>query len=1099
MTKFSKLKALTCAVALASMSMVNAQEIATWKGFRTSATTFTFDDGLKSQTTYAVPLLDKYGYKASFFAITTWVEKGYSDLLSWTDFKTLVANGHEVGSHSDTHPTTMSDSELSSSKATIESKVGNTVKTVVYPNCNEPTESEIAKYYIGGRICDGQVHGKTPSNYYRISSIICGNQGTVNTASAFTAKMNEAIQKGGWAVFLIHEMKEGSYYSPTDVDAFEGALSYASTNDSKIWVARFCDAIMYAKERDAATVTVTAKDDKSVTLSLTDNLDDNTYNYPLSLRYPLPDGWSDVSVAQNDEELTSSVSDGYIYFDAVPDNGSISIVSGTSAVADPKVAFTTPSAAETICVDSAYTVAWTVEGEANSAYNLKWNAGVGSDIAISSASASSEWTNDDNTFSWSVSNILTYSDEHGKSNRWGAASSDDEWVVLTLAKESTVGAITIDEFTTYGTVTSFEIQYDENGSWKTAYSGLTIGNDFTKTFDTPFTTTKVRFYINSATSGANINYIGLQGVATTLLKSGIKESGSFVWNPASSLKGTGTLTIEKASGTVLATSAQLTINACKAAGGSESGSSACTSGAYTGPSCDVEGTGAYHTGIYRNLFNEYLGKTEEETEAKIQSVWKHFFETESTKVYYETSDGMAYIYDTGNSDVRTEGMSYGMMICVQLDHQEQFDKIWKWAKKYMQYPSGNEKEGLFAWQCSTDGTIKGTSCAPDGEAYFLTALFFASHRWGNDGEINYEEEAQYLIKELLDKPNRAAGSTSPIFNMSNYLITFGETSYGFTDPSYNLPGFLELWARWTDTNQEFWSKTAAAARDLLYNSSNSTTGLFPDYSQFDGTPYRPSWASTYDTQWYKYDAIRCAMNVGMDYHWFASDSRQPEMMKNLLTFFKNDNYAHGYFTVDGSQSEGSYSEGQRGANGVGVFALPESESSLAGEYVKALWNTNPPSGQWRYYNGMVYFLSMLNASGNFKIYKPAPESKTVNLQGEGSVTYKGVTYTKDTTFCVMSDCVQNNVTIKITASTDNADVEADEELTIAPNPASTSFAVMGAKDIRSIEVYSISGVRLINNETSTETSVADLADGTYIVKILSDESVTTAKLIVRRR
>lgn len=41
---------------------------------------------------------------------------------------------------------------------------------------------------------------------------------------------------------------------------------------------------------------------------------------------------------------------------------------------------------------------------------------------------------------------------------------------------------------------------------------------------------------------------------------------------------------------------------------------------------------------------------------------------------------MAYIEDTGNNDARTEGMSYGMMLCVQLDMKEEFDRIWKWAK-----------------------------------------------------------------------------------------------------------------------------------------------------------------------------------------------------------------------------------------------------------------------------------------------------------------------------------------------------------------------------------------------------------------------------------
>jgi len=44
---------------------------------------------------------------------------------------------------------------------------------------------------------------------------------------------------------------------------------------------------------------------------------------------------------------------------------------------------------------------------------------------------------------------------------------------------------------------------------------------------------------------------------------------------------------------------------------------------------------------------------------------------------------MGYMEDTGNNDARTEGMSYGMMMCVQMDMKEEFDKLWKWAYTYM--------------------------------------------------------------------------------------------------------------------------------------------------------------------------------------------------------------------------------------------------------------------------------------------------------------------------------------------------------------------------------------------------------------------------------
>jgi endo-1,4-beta-D-glucanase Y len=43
---------------------------------------------------------------------------------------------------------------------------------------------------------------------------------------------------------------------------------------------------------------------------------------------------------------------------------------------------------------------------------------------------------------------------------------------------------------------------------------------------------------------------------------------------------------------------------------------------------------------------------------------------------------------------------------------------------------------------NTDGTPRATGAAPDGEEYFVMALYFAAHRWGKgQGIYNYQAEA----------------------------------------------------------------------------------------------------------------------------------------------------------------------------------------------------------------------------------------------------------------------------------------------------------------------------------------------------------------------
>lgn len=399
---------------------------------------------------------------------------------------------------------------------------------------------------------------------------------------------------------------------------------------------------------------------------------------------------------------------------------------------------------------------------------------------------------------------------------------------------------------------------------------------------------------------------------------------------------------------------------------------ACMSCTQTKTAADTTPQGAYYTGVYHNYFSEVLGVSQEQVDERMNQLWEHFYtpgdfskfaEDGQTTVYYEPNDSMAFVYDTGSDDVRTEGMSYGMMICVQMDKPQQFDRLWRWAKTYMQYDVSSPWDGYFCWQCHADGEKFGNSNASDGELYFATALFLAAHRWNIP---QYAKDAQEIIDKCMSKDG--SQGVWNLYDEPTRVITFVPTddAHLYTDPSYQLPAFLELWSNWDQSRTAFWSEAADSARNQLRISSHPVTGLYPDYSTYQGEPFRGPFCG-YDSRRFQYDAIRCAMNVGMDYYLFGDDAaNQTEIMTKLLTFFKNDNFTYGQFELDGTDPTGNYTEGMAGANAVGSLALADKD--LQKLYIERLWNVVPPTGQWRYYTGMVYMLSMLHVSGYFRIY-----------------------------------------------------------------------------------------------------------------------------------
>ena len=165
----------------------------------------------------------------------------------------------------------------------------------------------------------------------------------------------------------------------------------------------------------------------------------------------------------------------------------------------------------------------------------------------------------------------------------------------------------------------------------------------------------------------------------------------------------------------------------------------------------------------------------------------------------------------------------------------------------MAYPTDSPWDGYFCWQCSIDGTKIGGSNASDGEIYFVTALFMAADKWG---EPRYADEANEILRKVSSKDGPATGVYN-LYDDSTRLVTFvpNEEVHWFSDPSYCLPAFLDLWAEKADARNDFWRNAA--------------------------------------------------------------------------------------------------------------------DKALAREYVQRLWDVRPPTGKWRYYVGMVYFLSMLHVSGHF--------------------------------------------------------------------------------------------------------------------------------------
>ena len=400
-------------------------------------------------------------------------------------------------------------------------------------------------------------------------------------------------------------------------------------------------------------------------------------------------------------------------------------------------------------------------------------------------------------------------------------------------------------------------------------------------------------------------------------------------------------------------------------------------------------------GNYRNVFVE-MGYQPAEVDAKVQKVFNDVFRGPN-KVYFEVGDTLGYVSDVKNHDARTEGMSYGMMIAVQFGEKDIFDRLWRWSKKYMQHQEG-PREGYFAWSCKTDGTRNAEGAASDGELYYITALLFASNRWGDQTGINYKAEAQHILNSIQPRdfkdarpPRQFPGmppSSGKIFliDPETRLITFTPDGFGqrFTDPSYHIPAFYEVWAKYADDGRaDYWLDCAAKSRAFLHKATDEKTGLNPDMCNYDGTLLQGWGGRRNGGSNFRYDSWRVPMNITLDYEWSGADADwQRQYGEKIQNFFYGqgvDTFVDQY-RVDGSlpaDDEILQAGGFRKLrHSIGLVSTVAAASILCQhakkkEFVDALWKARHEpfdDGYFdAYYDGLLRLFAFMHLSGKYRL------------------------------------------------------------------------------------------------------------------------------------
>jgi oligosaccharide reducing-end xylanase len=371
---------------------------------------------------------------------------------------------------------------------------------------------------------------------------------------------------------------------------------------------------------------------------------------------------------------------------------------------------------------------------------------------------------------------------------------------------------------------------------------------------------------------------------------------------------------------------------------------------------------------YVNVFSD-IGKPQADIDAKVENGFQQLFHgTLEQSIFRVDQDGpgKSTIVDLLHNDVRTEGTGLAMLITVELDKKKEFDELWlfaKYAEHKKSYMSSGAAAGYFKSNCGEDKVVQCYDVY--GMQHFALALMLAHARWHSTADMPYESDALALIDVLKNKEAENGGVVEGIgsaFSAEKFLVREDPmlADAGFTTrSSLQMPAAYWYWSK--ATGMPFWNSVEKASRAFLLLAADQSTGLSPMRNYFDGTPVT-------DSDGFTQQAYRTQLNLAIDALWGTATREQTQLAGRLATFFGSQ-LLQGYggtFEMDGTPIDKSPARALISVNGTLAVSAPSSmyRSGLA----QAVWDQPIPTGENRYYEGLMYLTSLLILSGKMQVH-----------------------------------------------------------------------------------------------------------------------------------